>query len=805
MRKEIDIKVINKSVMKQKLFNRFNNDLNSFERKKLKENIDMFLEDPIYFRKNPEFKEFWKIYSKEGIIIKHSKEGRSYRNNKIFDMSYEVLTHETSASKMLNPGGFKPQSKMGYLVEAYRNSDESWESLEKLSIGKLKEKSYVNKNLCFIDTHVQFYKQNNAAGTLLGSFAVHKVAHALLENNGFLINIEDLCELTHPQTGEPQMITICNSTFGGMKEIDATFNDEKFLIGKILGSLVASAADAVKDPVLNLMNINSNTSNVLVTMIRLGMPFEDTALFLSQKIITDVVNEYNSRNITEYTSLKTIIEERLAKISKDYSNVEQSQLEFQSITKEELIQGIKETTPEMTYKVLLNFIRLQKIGNALQSISAVTRLNSISNAVGPLIVDNLILENKLNQISDYIYLPGGQEPADLTDVLDMHPILKEFYKTLPLAKEIFAEMPSNSRQFRSILDSLDENTKNIILRDRKLLTSLSDFYQSYLLVASGVINPNHLEAFITKYPKEFFARGYKSKYPNNKLIQAIQLEIDRKSNNPVLKINTTGMDITAKEQLGAAWTDLYKNEETRDIAIALFRYNFFKGGIVYSPKTFMGLLPTYIKSRLEGYIETFENEQSIINEILIDQFIRNNSTNNKLVPKKKDLKNMTIEDNIMTIDINSNPSLIGVSYFKDDNNIYHLIAINDDNIATYEVLSPLGNNKEYLEIHTENIETSLNSVVINSDIEDDSEIQVPLEQELEYNDSQIDTFVFQAFENVTKDSAVAYAKIQQYKGYSKEEQQSKEDKMKAFFRKQFDKLNIKFNETIIEKAYKTIC
>ena len=32
------------------------------------------------------------------------------------------------------------------------------------------------------------------------------------------------------------------------------------LIGKTLGSLVASAADAVKDPILNLMNINSNTS-----------------------------------------------------------------------------------------------------------------------------------------------------------------------------------------------------------------------------------------------------------------------------------------------------------------------------------------------------------------------------------------------------------------------------------------------------------------------------------------------------------------------------------------------------------------
>jgi hypothetical protein len=45
--------------------------------------------------------------------------------------------------------------------------------------------------------------------------------------------------------------------------------------------LVASAADAVKDPVLNLMNINSNTASLLTTMIRFGMPFEDAALFVS--------------------------------------------------------------------------------------------------------------------------------------------------------------------------------------------------------------------------------------------------------------------------------------------------------------------------------------------------------------------------------------------------------------------------------------------------------------------------------------------------------------------------------------------
>jgi hypothetical protein len=53
------------------------------------------------------------------------------------------------------------------------------------------------------------------------------------------------------------------------------------LIGKTLGSLVASAADAVKDPVLNLNNINNQTANVITTMLRLGIVYEDAALLLS--------------------------------------------------------------------------------------------------------------------------------------------------------------------------------------------------------------------------------------------------------------------------------------------------------------------------------------------------------------------------------------------------------------------------------------------------------------------------------------------------------------------------------------------
>lgn len=166
---------------------------------------------------------------------------------------------------------------MGYMVAAFKKPEVrkkySWEDLEKLTTDELKKLCFVNKNLSFIDTHIQFYKQNSAAGMILGMFAVQKIAHAALESDGIILNLNGVKDF--------EKFTLCGKRFSDYIELDERYDTRGQFVGKTLGSLVASAADAVKDPVLNLMNINSNTASLLTTMIRFGMPFEDAALFVS--------------------------------------------------------------------------------------------------------------------------------------------------------------------------------------------------------------------------------------------------------------------------------------------------------------------------------------------------------------------------------------------------------------------------------------------------------------------------------------------------------------------------------------------
>jgi hypothetical protein len=69
---------------------------------------------------------------------------------------------------------------MGYAIATYKDpevrSKYSFEQLMEMPIDKgevnLKSLCYRNKNLAFFDTQVQFYKQNSAAGMILGMFAV---------------------------------------------------------------------------------------------------------------------------------------------------------------------------------------------------------------------------------------------------------------------------------------------------------------------------------------------------------------------------------------------------------------------------------------------------------------------------------------------------------------------------------------------------------------------------------------------------------------------------------------------------------
>lgn len=797
MRKDIPIKTRKRSEIEKELFARASESYKKAHNGKTNntwvgEQVRMFMDNPQKMKDTDKLMKW--LYSQYQSIAYYTDaptSGRTYRDNKIIDMTYAVLTNQMTADKILNPGGFDAPKKMGYMVAAYKNPANKgikWSDLQKMSIDELKDLSYTDKDLTFVDTQVQFYKQNSAAASLIGVFAVNKVAHATLESNDIFLDVSEIC-------GD-KPFTIAGTTFGNRMQIDKKYDNEGTLIGKTLGSLVSASADAVKDPILNLMNINMTTAGMLNTMLRLGMTFEDAALFLSQDIIERTLNKFNRENLTNYESLSNIIEKWLTEYREKNNISDDSLINTEELTTEELVEGLTSEEHEATdYKVLLAFQKIRQLVDAMRKPTYATRFNSISSAVGPLIIDNLIIEHKMEAFLDANTENGthlytfDDVPVDIDDIFFDHPILKQFARTVDIAKAMFSDMPTGSTGFRKLLANLPVDIADKMYNDKKLLDQFSNFYQSYLLVQSGLINPKHLESYATKFPKWFMEQKFKEKYSDNALIQAIRMNVSKKTGKPYLMINITGMDEQRKEELRSAWIDLHK--EDPELSQMLFNYSFFRAGIGFSPKTFMSLVPTYVKEKLKSkdgnasYVDTYRNFPEVIPDLVIDQFIRNNWTNNKLVPIKggKDTHyNVDVKHNRLTVYRPEEiADLAGISYMKTkmNNNTYlwHLTSDKGEELV-FELIKPLGNNGEYLEMSTLDIKNPLSDTTKTTEDNSASDLKTESPQESNVEDTS-NSQVITKTEEVKNLAAFADLIMKQVPTLSKEEALQKAESIKG--------------------------
>lgn len=783
MRKEMDI-VIDYGKVRRGLINAALRGLNKFkennkagyekwarqkgwgksDRDIIAEQVDMFLNDPERMKDSDSlmqsmYKEYQRIIKEDfPYKTRYPKEGtRAANNNQIFDMSWAILSNEMTADKMLNPGGFEIPKHTAYVINAYKNKsiNKTWEELDAMKTKDLQKLSAVERDLALVEDHIQYYKQNAAGSNLIGVFAVNKVAHAILEGDNILVSIPDFCG-SH--------FTVCNTEFKDLMPLDEAKDSEGNLVGKNIGSGVGASADTAKDPWLDLINTNMTTAGMFNTLMRMSMPMNDVELFMAQPAITNLLIDFNRRNLVESVSLDQLLGEKLGTVANAYGYTNESIINTQPLTKDELKERLRisdqDTSEEkdtIDYKVLLAFSKIKALSEAVRKPTAITRFNSMAATVGPLIIDNLILEQKLQKFllseSDPdegtgFYVKNEDDnltPVDADYILSNHPILREFSRPADLrdpmciSKILFSDMPAGSYDFKVLLNSLPSNIKDRIYDDRQLLSSFSDFYQSYMLVANGVIKPENIRNILFGLPDEFVGKGLtsdgkdrksiKEQYPDNPFIQAIQLDYDKKSGRAFLNISTTGMDERAKERLRVGWTDLHKVNP--DLSTRLFTYAFFRGGVGFSPKTFMSLVPVYVKEHIKGYVDTYRHFPYVTPKIVIQQFVRNNWDNYTLAPiKGGEGTNYIVEpDNgrLFARDRKDVEGLKGITFMRTivgkETYLWELVGEEYQNIETreYKRIMPLGNNGEYIEMSLEDNMKAMETTVTTKDRQDAQE------------------------------------------------------------------------------------
>lgn len=613
------------------------------ERKKLKNDLDIAVDQIVAERSFSEgdfemevhdyYSDNKSKYKKSGFEL--VKKGTSGRNNKIFDLQWAVLTNADTMSKMFNPGSFDVQKKTARIVRILQETTgHTYKELSGLTVKQLDDilNASSNKNIIFSTSQVYFHKQNMTAGKLIGIFANNNTSHAFISMQGIDLKLEDDLKFTFDG------VTIDKNQ---NNRLDPLKGKNGSLISKTIAGFLAASVDAVKDPVLNFMNLNTFTAGSAMVLARLGFDSDSIGLLLSQPIIIKLTNEYLRRNNEGYISTDDLIDEYLEqdKNSKGY----ESTITLTNFTKEELAEGISlgSTSGDFQIRALILFKRLSKIATELNTLTFLTKFNSVTNAVGPTIADTLVMKQRYSKFLDKFRDGTAIFSDNAADVIQNSPILDAFYTTTisdtGASQLIFQDyFPQYSDKFIRVLDRFRETTKASL--DSKTINSLVNDFVLYKLTGgpNPVLNSDRKirKEFIYDFIKEFKERA--AGIIDNDLLKIITVKpVTERCPVTTLEAKIGGYTQDVQERVKDAWTNLIANKKTRDLGVKLFFYNMYRTGVSFSPKTFLSLASTDVKLAIPGYIESIRdinyNNTFDVDDFLL-QYRRNHTDNYKVVP-----------------------------------------------------------------------------------------------------------------------------------------------------------------------------
>ena len=333
-------------------------------------------------------------------------QSKAARNNLIISIMRARLMDPSTFDERYTPGGFPNASAAArYMRNITYNKDLKVGDITDEKLAELfadqefstdPEPNYDFSNPMTI---VRYNEQNQIAGKLIGIAANQNTNQALSSlAEGLYIRHDGLAfgkMLTHSPRAEmkegKKILTdkngiIVESTKAGhtllAKRIiytDGTVVD----IDLNLAELLAASVDAVKDPVLNYLNINSSTANVACLLMRLGYSMEDIGLFLNQPIIRDVCNEAKLNN---HGFLDSAINSHIARLQQNAEVETKEQLSSVNLAKNIIKGRTDKSYRDKTYaasqlKVLEMFRSYVRIASELSQFVGVTKFTA-ANSVG---------------------------------------------------------------------------------------------------------------------------------------------------------------------------------------------------------------------------------------------------------------------------------------------------------------------------------------------------------------------------------------------------------------------------------------
>lgn len=625
------------------------------------------------------------------------KNGRAARNNLIIDLMWGVLTNPDTASKILKGGTPTEHIRVGRIMSIIESSN--LKELEELL--DVKGRDAVVKELLDIPlkdaetlakqlgdrldplsqiTHTIFHQRNMVGNKMIGIYAIHNAQHALLQQTR---------DMKDPNSGVYLTKTF---TFNGknLYRLDRVTNDEGEFISNNNAGFLSMSVDNGKDPLLSAFNQNTFTSNVTMLLSRMGARPMEIALFLQQPIIKEMVLAYQNNTYGEYTSDTTIIEnivnkyKEAAGLNSNLSATSDAAKNYYTV--KSMMGNLLNDDKSVDFmKAQANigqlFLELSMYANALSEFVNATRPDNVNNAAGPEIADSIDhYEKYVSMYQDYKNkLKEDKKPPimgiDLfkldVDTANLSKAREEILSSpIPYLQAHFTfGLESNRKLLGDYFPHFNENIQDVVSsitgytkygklnsEDRSKLyedltnymLSSTSFMQNDEVLVDDKRELKGLDEVRSYYINEFaddFAQILKEnpELYNIEFIKNLQVNNKSKSGVKTIELNNTGsMSPEMKTQYTNDWESLLymdPNSIGPKLALALFKYSYFRSGLGFSPNSFGHLAPISLREAIPGYREALNsmmNKDIDYNEF-VKQFILNNRDNYRLVRNSNSL------------------------------------------------------------------------------------------------------------------------------------------------------------------------
>lgn len=606
---------------------------------------------------------------------------KASRNNMLIHLIQQRLSDVETFGDRYTPGGFANASKaarvMRELMFGKAEVNHQDKTVNLSSINKAIDEGSLTDPEPNYDpsdpmTIVIYNQQNNVAGKLIGIFANQNTNHAFA-------SLMEQFSLKKP------------ITFAGKSYSDLLHND-KIDTSLNVAEFLAASVDAVKDPVLNYLNLNTITADAGAMLARLGFTTEDIGLLFNQPIIKDICEYSFNNGMSDINSVidnvldnyevdgelkKAIPDEDLSREKLAYNIVQAA-----NTSKEELMKS-----DEFVEKQIIVADLFRDILEASNDVSQFVRNTKFtaSNAVGSTFGDAYAQQMKVAayvksftkadalkvemKVAQGINAPMNNEVGTLSmnDQEYMESLLENpfayeqaMYDMNRKAEKIINKFyPYNTKAYKEAREGiaaftrsglLDAETINSIHSD--LMVFMLSQQENSLFNGNMPINAAGEEVTAREYFTEIFPEGLFNILEANPtmksmpIFQYMQFVTDENTGKVSMNIQDIGgLAPYQKDEIKESWGDLLRNEQTTELAQSLFLYNYYKLGFTYSPMAFMNLAPTEVKLAVQvgydyngnpkSYVDFLNDVQKsrigVNNQEFAKQYLLNHLDNNRLV------------------------------------------------------------------------------------------------------------------------------------------------------------------------------